>query len=788
LFGVLLLDSPPAGAQQAAKAAPGLSPTQQKALLTQYCTGCHNQRLKTGGLALDQVDFTKIRENAEVLEHVVRKVRAGMMPPSGLPRPNADAFEAWIVSVENELDRNATPHIPPPGLHRLNRTEYANVIRDLLGLEIDPGKYLPSDDSTRGFDNIAGALTISPALMEGYISAAGKISRLAMGSTTAPVEAVFRVPEDTSQDYHIEGLPFGTRGGMLIPYEFPADGEYSVKITPISKGNMGNTNPFGEIPGEKLELLLDGERLKVFEWDRERARADGTFNFRFPATAGPHMVGVTFQATHYAPGNDLNKHFLRSTLETGGLPGFRFFPHIGKVTINGPYNAKGAGDTPSRQKILVCKPANANQETACARQVLSTLARRAYRRPVTNQDTETLMSFYQRGRNGGTFESGIEMGLRRILTDPDFVFRKEAEPPNARPGQKYRLSDLELASRLSFFLWSSIPDDELLNAASQNKLRDPAVLEQQVKRMLADPRSSQLVTNFAGQWLYLRALQTQIPVANLYPDFDDNLRNAMRREAELFVQSIVQEDRSVTDLLNANYTFVNERLARHYGIPNVYGSHFRRVTLPAEFDMRRGLLGKGFLLTVSSQPARTSPVNRGVTVMRVFLGTEPPAPPPNVPDLPVQQSNLRGGAKPTMRQQMEAHRANQVCAACHKIMDPIGLALENFDAIGQWRTTEDGSPIDPSGVLVDGARLNGVADLRQALVRYAPQFVRVVAEKLMIYALGRGTEYYDMPLVRAIVHDAERNNYKFSSLVLGVVKSEPFQYNMKVEDTQVAAR
>jgi len=774
---VLVADGQRAGAQQPKLGT--LTTDQEKAVVTQYCAGCHNQRLKTGGLVLDNVDFAKTSQNAELLEHVVHKLRAGMMPPSGLPRPDAAKMEDFIQSLERDLDKAAVPMIPPPGLHRLNRTEYTNVIRDLLGIEVDASKFLPSDDSTRGYDNVAAALSMSPALLEGYVSAAGKIARLAMGSATTPSEAVFRVPEDTTQDYHIEGLPFGTRGGMLISYEFPADGTYSVKITPISKGNMGNTNPFGEIPGEKLELIVDGERLKVFDWDKERLRADGTFNFRFPATAGRHSVGVTFQATNLAPGNDLNEHFLRSTIETGGLPGYRFFPHVGKVVINGPYDSKGTGDSPARRRLLTCKPTTAAQETTCAKQVLTSVARRAYRRPLNNEDVETLMSFYQRGRNNGTFDSGVEMALRRILADTEFIFRKEAEPSSTKPGQKYRISDVELASRLSFFLWSSIPDDELLTIASQNKLRDPAVLEQQVKRMLADPKSETLVTNYAGQWLGMRSLVAQVPVTALYPDWDDNLRQAMAQEMELFVSSVLREDRPLTDLLDANYTFLNERLAKHYGIPNIYGQNMRRVTLPPEFDMRRGILGKGLLMTISSQPGRTSPVSRGKTVMQVFLGVEPPAPPPNVP-INIKPGDARGGATQTMREQMEEHRTNPVCAACHKIMEPIGLALENFDAVGAWRDAEAGKPIDASGQLVDGTKLTAFKDLRNAMVKYTPAFLRVGTEKLMIYALGRGTEYYDMPLMRSIVRDAEKHNYRFSSFVLGVVKSEQFQSNMKI--------
>jgi mono/diheme cytochrome c family protein len=773
--------------QQPAPASPVASAAAEQALFRQYCNACHSQAAKKAGLesamrmTLDQLDTAHVEKDQETWEKVVRKLRAGMMPPSGMRRPDAATMEAMISWLENELDHHVVVNLPPPGLHRLNRNEYTNAVRDLVGLEIDATKFLPSDDSTRGFDNIAGALTFSPALLEGYTSAAGKISRLAIGDVSTPIETTYRVPEDTTQDYHIEGLPFGTRGGMLVKHEFPADGEYAIKVTPISHGNMGNTNPFGDIKNEKLEVLLDGERIKLFEWDRERDRGDGTYNVKFPAKAGSHMVGVTFLATNYAPGNDLNEHFLRSTIETGGLPGYAFFPHVGKIRIDGPFSSKGASDTAARRKIFVCKPANASQETGCARQILSTLARRAYRRPVTDQDVEVLMGFYQQGRNGGTFDTGIEMGLRRVLADAEFVFRKEAEPANLKAGEKYRISDLELASRMSFFIWSSIPDDELLSLASQNMLHEPGVLEQQVKRMLADSRSEQLVINFAGQWLGLRALQSQLPVASSYPDWDDVLRQAMRQETEMFVDSIVHEDRSVTDLLDGNYTFINERLAKHYGIPNVYGSYFRRITLPPEFDVRRGLVGKGSFLTTSSATNRTSPVNRGKMVMQIFLGVEPPAPPPNVVINISADSNLHGGAKPTMRQQMEMHRKNEPCFSCHKIMDPIGLSLENFDAIGQWRRDEDGSPIDPSGLLVDGSKLDGVTGLRQALVRYAPQFVRVMTEKLLIYSLGRGTEYYDMPLVRSIVHDAERNHYRFSSFVLGVVKSEPFQFNSKLQ-------
>ena len=785
----------PAGGQ---KSAADGGAAERRAFLNQYCVGCHNQRAKELGveaarhITLDTLNTEDVAADAEKWELVVRKVRAGMMPPSGMPRPEPAKFEAWIESAENALDKDVTEELPPPGIHRLNRNEYANVIRDLLGLDIDPGAYLPSDDSTRGFDNVAAALTISPALLEGYVSAAGKLSRLAVGNITTAVQTTYRVPEDTSQNYHVEGMPFGTRGGLLVEHFFPADAEYAMKITPISKGNMGNNRPFGEIPNERLQLIIDGELIREFDWDSDATGEDHTFNARFPMTAGKHMVAVTFTRRNVAPGSDLNEHFLRSTLETGGLPGFRFYPHVGKFVIDGPYNAEGATDTEPRRRLFVCTPANEAEEVPCARKIVNHMARLAFRRPVTEKDTEMLMGFYQQGRNEGTFDDGIEMALRRTLADPEFVFRKEAEPANLKPGERYRISDVELASRLSFFIWSSIPDEELLDVAEQDRLHDPAVLEQQVKRMLADPKSVALVDNFAGQWLGMRALKAQIPVANLFPNWDDNLRNAMYTEMEMFVASIIQNDMPVTDLLDADYTFVNERLANHYGIPNVYGSAFRKIELGDKFDVRRGLLGKGSLETISSQPGRTSPVQRGKTVMQTFLGVEPPAPPPNV-EINLQSDDGRGGT-PTMRQQMEMHRSVEPCASCHKIMDPIGFSLENFDAIGAWRTMDAGQPVDPNGQLVDGTKLDGVKGLRAALVRYSPQFVRVATEKLLIYALGRGTEYYDMPLVRKIVHEAEKDDYRFSALVLGVVKSDVFQKNEVLESSvdregvEVAAR
>jgi hypothetical protein len=533
--------------------------------------------------------------------------------------------------------------------------------------------------------------------------------------------------------------------------------------------------------------------VKLFDWDKEisNTTGNGRSTPRVPVKAGMHTVGVTFIATNDVPGTELNKPFQRTMNTPGSIPGFIFYPHVGQVTIEGPFNAKGASDTASRRKIFVCRPTGPADEEACARRIVSTLARHAFRRPLTAADVNGLMTFYAEGKKeGGHFDDGIEASLQRILADPEFIYRREPEPAGLAPGKSYRVSDLALASRLSFFLWSSIPDDELIDVAAQGRLKDPAVLEQQVRRMLKDPRSDALVSNFTGQWLGVRSLKASEPVVNLFPDFDDNLRNAYQREIELFFASVVQEDRSVLDLLTADYSFVNERLAKQYGIPNVYGPQFRRVTFPAELDMRRGLLGKGALLTVTSNAARTSPVTRGKWFLQTFLGVSPPDPPGDVPAFKEKAADTTGNLKaPTMRQALEAHRINTTCASCHKIFEPMGLALENFDAVGSWRTEDEGQRIDASGVLPDGTAIDGITGLRSSLVRYSPQFVRVVAEKLLTYALGRGVEYGDMPMVRSIVRESTASRYRFSTLVMGIVKSAPFQMNMKAsEPVQRAAR
>jgi hypothetical protein len=775
-----------------------------RAVLDKYCVTCHNDRLKTGGLALDQLDLTRLSDHAAIGEKVALKLRAGMMPPLRAPRPDKATLDSLITWMEHELDSHAVANLAAPGIHRLNRTEYQNVIRDLIGLKIDAARFLPSDNSTRGFDNIAGALTTSPALMEAYLSAAGKISRLALASNTVPTYVEFNVPDDETQNYHVEGLPFGTRGGTLIEHEFPADGDYIFRVVPVFEGNMGQANdPFGQILNERLVVTIDGQQVKVFDWDKEirGTPRSGVPTPLVPVKAGLHRVGVTFLATNYAPDNNINDVFLRSTIETGGIPGYQFFPHLGKVRIEGPQNASRASDTPSRRKIFICHPTSGSalrrdspdadakgsseataSEDGCARTILATLARRAYRRPVTAGDVDTLMQFYTSGRRDGTFDAGIEKALRRLLADPEFVYRREVPPANVAAGAVYRISDLALASRLSFFIWSSIPDDELLTLAAQGRLHDPATLDKQVRRMVADSRSTALIRNFAGQWLNLRALDTVQPNPGVYPDFDDNLRAAFRHEVELLFDNIVHDDRSVLDLLNADYTFVDERLARHYGIPNVYGSRFRRVSLGPDFEMRRGLLGKGALMSVTSQATRTSPVTRGKWFLETFLGISPPQPAMVPPLKPTVQDSAGNTKEPTMRERMDMHHASPACASCHSLFEPIGIALENFDGIGAWRLQDEGQAIDASGVLASGTKIDGVASLRQLLMQNSEQFVRVMTGKLLTYGLGRGLDDQDMPLVRSIVRDAAASDYRFSTLALGVVRSAPFTHNVKGAD------
>jgi hypothetical protein len=776
----------------AVAAAAGCQPSRDQQIaanevtIKHYCLDCHNYAEQAGNLTLEPLDLRKVAANPEKWEHVVRKLRAGVMPPSSEPRPDKDTYVRLASYIEGELDHAAKPQLPAPGLHRLNRAEYGNAIRDLLALDIEPGAFLPADDSSRGFDNQAGTLSLSPALLEAYLSAAGKIARLALGQIDTPSQTLYRVAEDETQNYHVEGLPFGTRGGLVVEHEFPADAEYGLKVFSVNLGNMGNFRPFGEVRGEKLEILVDGERVGLVDWDEALIGRGGgggklkTIDVRVPVKAGPHKVGVTFLATNYAPGLDMNRAFERSTIETGGIPGYTFYPHVGSLRIDGPYDVQGSGDSPSRRAILTCAPKSSADARPCAEKILRTLAHRGFRGTGTQADVDELLEFYDQGSAHGGFESGVEMALERLLTDPKFIYRIEASHPELAAGEKFRISDRELASRLSFFLWSSIPDDELLAAAEQGKLHDPKVLDAQVRRMIADPRAEALTTSFAGQWLNLRALEGHVPVAKLFPDFDDNLRQAFRTETELFFSSLIREDRPVTDLLTADYTFVNERLAKHYGIPGVYGSNFRRVSLGPELDARRGLLGKGSLLAVSSQPIRTSPVIRGYWVLQNLLGTPPPPPPPVVPDLPAHEADAAGNTKiPSMREQMERHRADPACAGCHMLMDPIGFALEQFDAVGHWRTVDGLAPIDAASTMYDGTKVSGPADLRAFLLSHQEQFVRTTTEKLLTYALGRGLEYYDQPVVRAIAKRAANNDYRFVALISAVVQSEPFQMNMQ---------
>jgi mono/diheme cytochrome c family protein len=752
----LARQSPSVGA-----AAKAQGPEPGPAFLKQYCIGCHNARVKAGNLVLDELDPAHVEGGTDTWEKVVRKLRTGMMPPEGAPRPASAARDAFASALEGQLDRQAMQHPDPgtPALHRLNRAEYANAIRDLLALDVDVAAMLPPDDSAAGFDNNADVLGVSPALIEGYASAAAKVSRLALGDPSIGLDRVtYRVPGDLAQDVHIDGLPLGTRGGTVIQHTFPVDAEYDLEVGAGGAPALGaarGAGPRGGGPGapDDRYVTLDGERVTL----------QGRGPTRIRVSAGRHTIAAALVVRSRVAGVDSVYNAPART------------PGVSQVTITGPFNATGPGDTPSRRRILVCTPASAANEPQCARTILNTLASRAYRRPIaaTGPDVETLLDFYKQGREGGTFESGIRRAVARVLVDPQFLFRFEREPADVAPGAAFRLGDFELASRLSFFLWSSIPDEELLAEARRGTLKNPATLERQVRRMLADPRAEALVTNFAGQWLLLRELRNVRPDS---PEWDGNLRQSFQRETEQFFRTIVQEDRSIIDLLDADFTFVDERLARHYGIQNVHGSRLRRVTLAAD-DPRRGLLGQGSILTVTSAANRTSPVTRGKWVLENVLGAPPPNPPPGV------ETNLEKDAAQvkatSLRQRMELHRSSPVCASCHRLMDPIGFSLENFDNTGKWRALDGKTPIDASGVMVDGSRLNGPVTLRQALLSHSDVFAGVFAERLLTYAAGRGLRPQDMPAVRAITRAATQNKYRFSSFVLGVVKSAPFQLKTK---------
>jgi Protein of unknown function (DUF1592)/Protein of unknown function (DUF1588)/Protein of unknown function (DUF1587)/Protein of unknown function (DUF1585)/Protein of unknown function (DUF1595)/Cytochrome C oxidase, cbb3-type, subunit III len=788
-----------------------------RAVLNRYCVTCHNEKLKTAGLTLDKMDVANVPAGAEVWEKVIRKLRTRAMPPAGAPRPDPATYDALAAYLETSIDRAAAAKLNPgtPTLHRLNRTEYANSIRDLLAVEVDPATLLPRDDAGYGFDNNGDVLSVSPALMERYLAAARKISRLALGNAAAaPTVESFPVPDSLAQSDRMgEDLPLGSRGGTAIQHIFPADGEYLIQVRlKRGGGQFGEGAIRGVALKRNLAIILDREEPRLFTFggehygrsagdggancvtgalvscrgdvaqeEYERNTADAGLRARIPITAGPHTVKVAF--------------FVENTAEPEGpyrrgstnphRGGKAVEPWVERVDISGPYNAKGVGDTPSRSKIFVCNPAggekgaaaklaarNDADEDACAKKILSNLVHRAYRRSATDEDLNTLLGMYRMGKSKEGFEGGIRVALERILVGPQFLYRIEWDPAKTSPGTPYRLSDLELASRLSFFLWSSIPDDELLSVAEQGKLKEPAVLKQEVQRMLRDPRSKALVTNFAGQWLQLRRLADFKPDIVTFPDFDGTLQEAFAEETELFLQSMVREDRPLMEILTADYTFLNERLARHYGIPNIYGSTFRRV--PVTDESRRGLLGQGSILALTSYATRTSVVLRGKWVLENILGTPPPPPPPNVPTLKDRGDD---GKIRSMREAMEAHRANPACASCHARMDPIGFALENFNAVGQWRTTEGGANtlIDNSGKLPDGTVFRGPSELRKILASKPDQLANTVTENLLTYALGRGVEYFDEPAVRKILREAAPGAYRWSGLIFGIVNSEPFQ-------------
>ncbi|MEO8260916.1 MAG: DUF1592 domain-containing protein, partial [Acidobacteriota bacterium] len=780
-----------------------------KLFVDTYCTTCHNERLKTAGLLLDAMDVQDVAADAAAWEKVIVKLRAGLMPPAGVRRPPQAVIDGFASSIETALDQAAAAH-PNPGrtetFHRLNRAEYRNAIRDLLALDIDVTALLPSDEISYGFDNIAGVLKLSPLLIERYLGAAQKVSRLALGTPGPPNGDLYKVPDQLNQDVRLEGMPLGTRGGKRVDYVAPRDGEYIIKAK-LGRGVDYDVPHFlGE---QQLEISVDGERVKVFTMaatpgvalnperqvaqgaaaaavDPETRKAaqtsrdfDDDWVVRVPLKAGVHEVRATFPVKTGAMSEGFRRPYLKPYIGTGTSDQreTREGAALRELEIMGPLNPGTAENSPSHRRVFVCHPAKASEEAGCAKTILSTLARRAYRRPVTDADIKVLLEVYNQGRADEGFEVGIDMAVQRILVSPSFLFRTEFAPASASASAPssapYRISDLALASRLSFFLWSSIPDDELLTLAAQGKLHEPAVLERQTRRMLADPRSQAFTTNFAGQWLALRRLKDIVPDSYLYPDYGETLALAFQREAELFFDSILHEDRPTLDLLTADYTFLNEPLAAHYDIPNVKGVNFRRVTL-AEDSPRRGLLGKGAILAATALPNRTSPVVRGKWVLQNILGTPPPEPPPNVPSL--QENGEKVTKVSTLRARLEQHRANPACASCHKLMDPIGFALERFDVVGRYRNYDENfEPIDSSGVYADGTRIDGLAGLRQVLVNHSPQFLFNVTSTLLTYALGRGVEYYDAPAIRGILREAAATDHRLSGLIVGIVKSVPFQ-------------
>jgi hypothetical protein len=762
----------------------------QTAVVKQYCTGCHSDRGKAGGLTLASFDASLAADNAAVAEKMIRKLRAGMMPPAGARRPEGTALADLALALEQRIDRAAMLN-PNPGwrpFQRLNRAEYARSVRDLLDLDVDVSTFLPPDTVSHGFDNVADSQGFSPTLLEGYLRAASKISTLAVGDRTASVsEATYKVPRTMSQLHHLEGAPVGTRGGIVVNHVFPADGEYTFRV-------MLHSIPTGQlygsvVRGEQIEFSINGERKAVLDINPRMSESDPNgMNLKTPpifVKAGQQRVAAAFIKRFDAPVDDLIApiEYTLADSQIGSALGVTTLPHVRDFAVTGPLKVTGISDTPSRRRVFTCRPLSAAEEMPCATKIVTRLAEQAYRRPVGAADVSGLMNFYAQGRKeGGNFESGIKMALQAMLASPQFIFRLEEAPATIKPGQAYRISDFDLASRLSYFLWASVPDKELIAAATEGALKTAAGFEKQVRRMLADPRSEALATRFASQWFRLQDLEQIKPDALAYPAYDHLLAEAMRRETELVFDAIIHDDRPITELLTADYTFVNERLAAHYDIPNVSGSSFRRV--PLADPNRRGILGHGSVLMLTSVADRTSPVLRGKWVMEVLLGSPPPPPPPNVPTF--DESNATdGGRLLTVRERMEQHRKNPACNSCHRVIDPLGLALENFDVTGAWRIRDNGNPVDPTGDLYDGTKMDGPQGLRAALLKHQDAFVLSFTESLMTYALGRRVEFYDMPAIRAIIRDAARQDNKISAFILGVARSHAFQMSRaeRVETT-----
>jgi cytochrome c553 len=757
------------------------APETRAEIVKQYCVGCHSEKGKAGGLSLVTFDAAHAEQNADVAERMIRKLRAGMMPPPGARRPAAEELSAFVTALETKIDLASAVH-PNPGhrvFQRLSRAEYARSVRELLDVDVDVNAFLPADTISAGFDNIADAQAMSPTLMEGYLRAASKISAVAIGDkTAAPTEVTVKVPRTQSQMHHIEGTPWGTRGGVSMMHTFPADGEYTFRV-------MLHSVPTGELYGsvssrnEQIEIAINGERAALLDIDYKMDEHDPNgMNITTPrihVKAGPQHVTAAFIARYEGPVDDLVApiDYTLADTEVGDAVGITTLPHLRDFSITGPFIVTGVSDTPSRRKVFVCRPLSAADDIPCARRIVSHLASQAYRRTPSGEDVESLMTFFGQARKDHDFESGVRAVVQALLASPHFLFRLEEMPAGVRPGQSYRITDVDLASRLSYFLWASGPDAELMKAANAGTLHVPAVLEKHVRRMLADPRAEALSTRFAWQWLRLQDVDKIKPDALLYPTFDNALAEAYKRETELFFDSIVREDRDVLDLLNADYTFVNERTAKVYRIPNITGDQFRRITVADE--NRRGLLGHGSILMQTSIADRTSPVQRGKWIMEVLLGSPPPAPPPNVPPLEDTKAATDSGKTLSVRERMEEHRKNPACASCHRVIDPLGLSLDNFDVVGAWRIKDNGVPVDTTGRLYDGAELSGPASLRQALLTHSDAIVRNFTENLMAYALGRRVEYYDQPSIRAIVEKASGNGNRFSSFVLGIVNSAAFQ-------------